>query len=302
VNDLKATLDAEIGEPPRSTVDVDAVIARERLLRRLRLAGVAGAASMAVAGLVAGTVALVGVAGPASTSTGGAPPSGSPGLPIGTPTGAHCPPPPPSQAASRSPTPSPWVTGDPAPTAAPRTPPAGLPAGAAPRLTTALAAAVRHAVGTPKLGRSSWGISRRPLEFGGGPCHPTGFDGYMASASILTPTGRAVRLGDLFVIVTVAEPSARTACTGSGNNAPAPTETSCTASRGPRGEVVVAATWSGDRQGTPLATWHDVTISKPDGTLVTVHCGGSGPARPNPPLTIAQLIEIGLNPGLSLGG
>jgi len=298
VNDLKATLDAEIGEPPRSTVDVDAVVARERLLRRLRLAGAAAAASMAVAGLVAGTLALVGVAGPAGTSTGGAPPSGSPGLPIGTPKGAHCPPPPPSPSQS----PSPWVTGDPAPTAPPRTPPAGLPAGAAPRLTTALAAAVRHAVGTPKLGRSSWGISRRPLEFGGGPCHPTDFDGYMASASILTPTGPAVRLGDLFVIVTVADPSARTACTGSGSNAPAPNETSCTASRGPRGELVVAATWSGDRQGTPPATWHDVTVSKPDGTLVTVHCGGSGPAQPNPPLTIAQLIEIGLNPGLSLGG
>jgi hypothetical protein len=65
--------------------------------------------------------------------------------------------------------------------------------------------------------------------------------------------------------------------------------------------VVVAATWHGGRQGTPEATWHDVTISKPNGTVVTVSCGGAGPSHPAPPFTVGQLIKIGLDPLLTLG-
>jgi hypothetical protein len=82
---------------------------------------------------------------------------------------------------------------------------------------------------------------------------------------------------------------------------PVENQTACTASRGPHGETVVAVTWHGDRQGTPAAIWYDVTITKPDGTLVTLHSGGAGPAHPTPSVTIAQLIKIGVDPRLTLG-
>jgi hypothetical protein len=301
MNDFRAALDRELGAPPRCAVDVDAVIERQRTRGRLRVAVLVGSAAAAVAGLVVGMMALIGVAVPPGTSSTGS--AGEDSVPP-APSAPHpgCTPP---ARPSPTPSPSPWITGDPTPTAAPNRPDPALPAGAGPRLTTALKAAVRAAVGRPKVAGSNWGTVRRPLEFNTGPCDPKDFREYMAAASVLTRTEPRVHLGDMFVIVTVvgtrAGPDApvRTRCRGA-DVVPEPNETACQVSRGPRGESVLAVTWHGDRQGMPPATWHDVTVSKPDGTLVTLHCGGAGPDHPTPPVTVTQLIAIGLDPRLTL--
>lgn len=127
MNEFRAVLDDEIGEPPRSTVDVESVIAGQRRRSALRLVG--GAAT---AGAVAVAVVLAG-------STVWPRPGG--GLPAAAPAPACG-----SLSAGPTPDPSPWIpptatpTGDPAP-ADPT-----LPIGAEARLTAALSAAVGNEI------------------------------------------------------------------------------------------------------------------------------------------------------------
>jgi hypothetical protein len=293
VNEFKAALDAEIGEPPASTVDVDAVVARQRRWAWVRLAGTGGGAVLAVAGLVAGMAALTGGAPSGGTAT--AVPAAS--RSTSTSPQPTCP----SRPHRASPTasPSPWITDQAVPTARPSSPGRPLPVGAAPRLTASLKAAVQAEAGALRLTNSRWGALPRPLEFNRGPCEPENSDQYMAAAAILTASGPRIRRGDVFVLMSFDSSQASAECPTTDGTQP-DARASCQESHGRGGAVIVASSWYGDRQGTPPATWYDVTISKPDGTVVQLHCGGAGPTRPTPPLTIAQLIAIGEHPGLTL--
>jgi hypothetical protein len=298
MNDMKDVLDRELLDTPPSKVDVDVVMLRERRRGRRLRAGAAGSAAVAVVGLIAGITVLSplgtggGVAGPGRVSSSGpAPGTKAPSAARG----------------STAPAPSGSPTSWPLPKCPPGTnmevaAPEGqrpLPVGAGPRLTATLIKAVHAVVGDPRLADSRWGSVDRPLVFSGGPCDPK-YAEYMAAAAVLGPSG--TRLGDLTVFLTWDDGSERKACRQApwvGPEAEVP-ELACVQRAGPRGEKVVAGTRRIGKQGTAMAIWNDVTITRRDGTVVLIEAGGAGPNQPNPPFTVNQLIAIGLNPGLTL--
>ncbi|HVQ96300.1 MAG TPA: hypothetical protein VMU51_35105 [Mycobacteriales bacterium] len=298
MNELKDALDREMPDAPPSTVDVDAVMLRERRRSRRLGTGAAGSAAVAVAGLVAGMAVLVPM-GSGSSVAGQqvSVPAANPGptTPVTVP-GTRTP-----AGTEASTSPTSW----PPPKCPPGTnmeqaAPEGqrpLPVGRGPQFTAALTGAVHAAVGSPRLADSRWGSVDQPLVFSGGPCDPK-YAAYMAAAAVLAPRPSNTRLGDLTVNLEwdnqYSTDCQRTRVTG---EAPA---LACVERTGPRGEKVMAETQRIGAQGSPVAIWHDITIIRPGGTVVWVKCGGTGPSQPNPPFTVEQLIEIGLNPGLTL--
>lgn len=261
MSDLRNQLDAAMGDPPRSTVDVDAIVRRQRRTGRLRVAGAAGATAAVLAGVTAGAVALSGTAparlpsgsGPA-TATAAAPTTG----PATTPTTPRC------------------ADGRPA---------SGLPPGAGPRLTTALQAAVRAEIGRTKLYPfDDNGTARAPLRFFGGPCDPQERNRgeYLAVAKF------GPRLLDPMLDVYV-QTSTLTLCN----------ERRCDERTGPGGELIQSVTERGEFQATQEVR-AVVVVTKPDGTVVQLLAFTQDRTTGQPPLTVAQLIRIGLSPGLSL--
>jgi hypothetical protein len=270
VNDFRAVLDEEIGEPPRSTVDVESVVAGQRRRLALRRAGGAvTAGALAVAVTFAGSALLVRPGG---------------GIPASAPAPACGP-----VAAGPTPGPSPWIQPGATPTGDPAPADPALPIGAEDRLTTALSAAVAIEIGAARLAPEPVdGAAHPPLSFFGGPCDRHDSGSYLATASIRSAAGTP--LGRLLVYV---QTSTDTGCTPTGSGA------GCTVSRGPHGETIRAKTDTGDLQG-EVKTEAMVVVSKPDGTVLQLIADGpAGTGRPAP-LDVPALTRIGLVPGLSL--
>lgn len=278
----KDRFDAAIGAVPPSTVDIDAVLDRER--RRARAAGswtIAGA-SAAAAAVVAAIVFVPGDPGGATVMPGNSP-SASPD-PC-----AHDPFPP--------------QTGAPIPETADV---------AASRLSGVLRSAVsqRAASGT-KLqphaeGEYPKGKQHGPLTFFHvfsarvpyeGACSG-GEDYFRAAATTVGAAGK----GNVWAIVTRLGGNATPATSCS----PPPDEAkgSCDRTSGPNGETIVALTFTVPGR----ATVNQVNVTKSDGTGVIVEAQNiatsaklkAPPDMPSPPLSLAQLKAVALDPGLTL--
>jgi hypothetical protein len=284
----KELFDEAIGAVPPSTVDVDAVLDRER--RRARVRRVANPWTAAGAGVAAVAVgaALVFVPG---GSGGTAVVPGASGTPSAPPAPESC-------------------EMDPRPTGPPLS---RNPAVVAGRLTPVLKAAVqqRVAAGTRLTahadGEYPKGTQHGPLTFyhvfstpvleDGGVCSG-GEDYFMAAAT----TADGPRRGNVWAMVTrlggLYGPP--TEC----SNPPNDMTGSCSKTTGPHGEIVVESTMTSP--GGP--TVDRSTVTKPDGTGVIVEAqnvAGSAkqhgePEMPAPPLSLAQLTEVALDPGLTL--
>ncbi|MCR6489365.1 hypothetical protein M8542_41770 [Amycolatopsis sp. OK19-0408] len=276
--------DAAIGTAPASTVDVEAVLDRER--RRARVRRVANpwtAVGAGVAAVAAGAAFVFAPGEPAATLVPGNPPSAPPSP---DPCGLVMP-----------------QTGAPIPEKADT---------AANRLSGVLTAAVqqRVAAGTTlqphAQGEYPKGTPHGPLAFfhvfsaqvrNGSTCSG-GEDYFMAAATTAGPAGK----GNVWAIATRLGGNATpaTECT----DPPEGTQGSCDRTTGPHGETVVALTFSSPGQ----ATVNQVNVVKPDGTGVIVEAENIAssakqplpPDMPSPPLSLAQLTEVALDPGLTL--
>ncbi|GHG09494.1 MULTISPECIES: hypothetical protein [Amycolatopsis] len=276
--------DAAIGVVPPSTVDVEAVLDRER--RRARVRRVANPWTAAGAGVAAVAAGAVLVLAP-----------GDPGPSLVQPGAA---PPPPSSNACRLPS---------RPTGAP---PKEKVTVAADRLTTVLTAAVQQRVaagttlGVHPFGQYPKGTQHGPLTFyhvfsaqveEDGVCSG-GEDYFMAAAS----TTEKAHKGAVWAIVTRLGGNA-TPATECGP-LPEDTQGSCRPWTGPHGETIVETTFT--TPGGP--TVNRVNVTKPDGTGVVIEAQntardaklGDAPDMPSPPLDLGQLAQVALDPGLTL--
>jgi hypothetical protein len=278
VKEFRTVLDDEIGEPPRSTVDIESVIARQRRRTGLRVSGTVAAAVLAVAVAAAGSGAFVRTDGGGSAATDGRPtPASAP-----APTCAAVP-------ASPTPAPSPRVSGGATPTgtAAKAYPP--LPIGAETRLTDALRTAVTKEIPAARLAAQPVdGESHPPLQFFDGPCDPHDSDFYTAIAAVRTAAGAPA--GRLLVMVQTSED---TGCTLTGGNV------GCQVSHGRNGETVMSLTRTGEQQG-EVKSVNLVVVFKPDGTVLQLLAEGPPGTHLRAPLAVAALTRIGLASGLTI--
>lgn len=280
--------DAAIGTAPASTVDIEAVLDRER--RRARVRRVANPWTAAAAGVAAVAVAVAFL------------PSGSGGTAV-VPGAAATPSAPAPSDDPCAADPFPPQTGAPIPEKADV---------AASRLTGVLTAAVQQRVATgTKLqphadGEYPKGKQHGPLTFFHvfsarvpyqGAC--AGGEDYFSAAAA---TVHGSLKGNVWVVVTRlggnATPSAE--C----GKPPVDVQLSCRRQTGPHGENIIEQTY-GFRGGVTLS---QVDITKPDGTGVIIgaeNVAGSAkkatePDMPSPPLSLAQLREVALDPGVTL--
>ncbi|MEV5715898.1 hypothetical protein AB0L41_18530 [Amycolatopsis mediterranei] len=276
--------DTAIGVIPPSTVDVEAVLDRER--RRARVRGVANPWTAAGAGVAAVAAGAVFVLAP-----------GGPGPSVVQPGAAA---PPPSSDPCRL---------APRPTGAPLREKTTV---VADRLTTVLTDAVKRQVaagttlGVHTLGQYPKGTQHGPLAFyhvfsalvaKDGVCSG-GEDYFMAAAS----TAEKAHKGNVWAIVTRlgGNASPQTECTPP----PAKAEGSCHRRTGPHGETIVEETFTFGKG----PTVNRVNVVKPDGTGLIVEAQntardaklGDAPDMPSPPLSLGQLAEVALDPGLTL--
>lgn len=278
----KEQFDAAIGVVPVSTVDLDAVLNRER--RRAKVAPwTAAGVGVAAVVVVATTVFAPGEPGPAMVVPGSSP----------SPSPDPC-----------AVSPYPPQTGPPAPETADV---------AANRLSGVLTAAVqqRVAAGT-KLqpnaqGEYPKGKQHGPLTFyhvfsakvaSGSTCG--GGEDYFTAAA--TTAGKAGK-GNVWAVVTRLGGNATpaTECTPP----PEGSQGECDRTSGPHGETIVALTFT--RPGD--ATVNQVNVTKPDGTGIIVEAENvadsakqthENPPEMPPPLNLAQLKAVALDPGLTL--
>jgi hypothetical protein len=298
----KQLFDDAIGEVPPSTVDVDAAIVRGRRAARLhRVANPAVAAGVAVV-VLTGAVAYTLTSGDgASTPFGGSPVTTSAGSP--SPTTPQQPP------GSKVSTPSVVTVDDkvPPPECDGRLESA---AEAAARLTLATTAAVRAQRPDLELSRNPAGdypagTPHGPLDYY--QVNPTNPGAelsicdtaatFEASASTTTADG----IGNVFVLT---QPTWHD---GLGPVCDFPglgTRLSCVAQTGPRGEEIVKQTADmGDG-----ITMHQVLVHREDGTRILVQAEnigtsgkiGGAPTASQPPLTLDQLVAIGVDPALTM--
>lgn len=280
--------DAAIGVVPVSTVDVEAVLDRERRRARVRRVAIPWtAAGAGVAAVAVGAAFVFAPGEPARTL-----------VPANTP----------SAPASEDPcavSPYPPQTGAPIPEKVDV---------AANRLSGVLTAAVqqRVAAGT-KLrphaqGEYPKGKQHGPLAFyhvfSAQVAHESscsgGEDYFMAAATTVDGS----RKGNVWAIVTRLGGNA-TPATECGKP-PEDMRQSCERKTGPHGETIVEETLSSPGQATANRT----NVTKPDGTGVMVEAQNvaddakknhpDGPDMPSPPLSLAQLTAIALDPGLTL--
>ncbi|SFW91776.1 hypothetical protein [Amycolatopsis australiensis] len=281
----KEQFDAVMGAVPPSTVDVDAVVDRER--RRARVRRVVNpwtAAGAGVAAVVVGAALVFAPADPGrAVMPGSAPPS-----PSADPCAVN---------------PFPPQTGAPIPE---------RPDVAAHRLTGVLTAAVQQRV-TPGTrlqphaqGEYPKGEQHGPLTFyhvfSARVRHERtcsgGEDYFMAAAT----TADGPRKGNVWAIVTRLGGNA-TPATECGPP-PEGAQGSCDRTSGPHGETIVAQTFTSPGE----ATVNQVDVAKPDGTGVIVEAENVAdsakkripPDMPSPPLSLAQLTEVALDPALTL--
>ncbi|EOD67671.1 hypothetical protein, partial [Amycolatopsis vancoresmycina] len=181
------------------------------------------------------------------------------------------------------------------------------------RLTAALTDAVRQRVapgttlGVHPTGQYPKGTQHGPLAFfhvfsalvaqEGGVCSG-GEDYFMAAAS----TSEKARKGNVWAIVTRLGGNAAPAAEC--QQAPRDTQSTCHRRTGPHGETIVEETLTLPRG----ATVNRVDVTKPDGTGLTVEAENTArdaklddaPDMPSPPLSLTQLAEVALDPGLTL--
>ncbi|HET8641540.1 MAG TPA: hypothetical protein VFM37_06360 [Pseudonocardiaceae bacterium] len=298
--------DEAIGDVPPSSVDVDAIVARQRRAALVRRVGgpavVAGTAVVAVAF----GAALVVPGGLGGNSGGGIAPGAGSSAPAA---------PSPSELPSSSPRPSGSnpPSGVPNPCALPADldPIPGDPADVAARLGAALEAAVSQQLPEAQLSTNPInqynGRLYGPLEFmhvyqegvdyGNGSCamHQ---DYYLARARITDAAGA----GNLLAYVGRAEEHGTDLLRCAAGMSPE--RTFCEERTGPGGEQLIVTTLVVESG----AIVHRIDATRPDGTMVTVDSQNvgsdikeDGPVqRPTPPLTHDQLIAIALTPGLTL--
>ncbi|KOX21705.1 hypothetical protein ADK67_25335 [Saccharothrix sp. NRRL B-16348] len=296
----KHLFDEAIGEVPPSTVDVDAVIARGRRGVRLRrVANPAVAAGMAVV-VLTGAVAYT-LADGRGTPVGGPPGTTSAVSPSST---AREQPP-----GSKVDAPSVVVVDDkvPPPECEGRLEPA---AEAAARLTLATTDAVKAQ--RPDLGLSAnpagdypAGTPHGPLDYHQVSAADPGVELSIcdpkATFEAMATTTTADGSGNIFVLV---EPTWRD---GLGPVCAFPglgTRTSCVAETGTRGEEIVKQT--ADMGGG--ITLNQVLVHREDGTRILVQAEniatsgktGGAPTSSEPPLTLDQLVAIGVDPALTM--
>jgi len=298
--------DEAIGHVPVSTVDVDAVIARQRRAARLRRVGGPGLVAVLAVVVVTVGVALVvpgrdrSTAGNTSGGT-GSPPATSPADESGReplPTGAYPPPGAPGSACE-PPADLPAIPGDPADIAG--------------RLRLALEAAVRAQLPDAQLSASPvhqyqgrhYGalefmhVDEASRDYGNGSCQ-AGEDYYLARATITDANGG----GNLLAYLGRAADATDAQMQCSAPGAVRPEETFCEQRTGPGGEAITVTTLVLEGG----SSMHRVDVVKPDATMVTVSSENvsssgkaGGPAeRPAPPLTHGQLLAIALTPALTL--
>lgn len=297
----KQQFDDAIGAAPPSTVDVDAIVARQRRAAQVRRVAAPG---VATAGVVAVTFGIA-IALPSGSGGGGggAVPASQPEATRSTGT------------SQRPPTAQPYP-----PTTTSQPPPVPplpcaqgaeqVPAAAA-RLSSALTAAVRRQIPDAELTANptvnfGGGHQFGPLEFflvgtkseydfNGDCMDPDGT--FMAKANVSDAAG----IGNIGAFVGTAASNGDPQC---GNPESTPGLVSCAPGSGPNGETYVAYAVT-DHEG---STYHRVDFVKPDGTggsVIAQNVAGDiklgKPAqRPQPPLTVKQLIAIALDPGLTL--
>lgn len=281
----KDQFDAAIGIVPPSTVDVEAVLDRER--RRARVRRVVNpwtAAGVGVAAVAVGVAVAFVPGSPAPVSV--------------TPGASKVPPEDPCAVR-----PFPPQTGAPIPEAS---------TVAASRLTTVLTAAVQQrlaagtTLGAHERGVYPKGVAHGPLEFFHVFSAPVPVDGACSGGedyfSSSATTAKGELKGNVMAVVTriggIVTPS--TECTPP----PERTQGSCQRRTGPHGETIVEATIL--QPGGP--TNYRSNVTKPDGTGIILDAEnvagdakrGGEPDMPLPPLSLAQLTEIALDPGLTL--
>jgi len=283
----KELFDDAIGAVPPSTVDVDAVMARGRRADRLRrVANPAAAAGVAVV-LVTGGIAVTLFPDDGGGASVGTPPPSSTTAPPSSP--------PTTKGADRSQYPPACDRPD---------------LETAPEVNTRLTAtatadfqAQRPDVqldANPGMEYPD-GVARGALEFFQVTSQP-GVDGpicdgdnyFMSRATTHAPDGD----GNLLVALAPAYGSATTCDDGSTE------QTYCDERTGPHGEAIVVATLVLEG-GT---TMHRLDMTKPDGSQVTVTAenigtegrSGAAPTAAAPPLNHQQLIDIALDPGMTL--
>ncbi|MEV6878791.1 hypothetical protein [Amycolatopsis sp. NPDC051128] len=285
----KDQFDAAIGVVPPSTVDLEAVLERERRRARVRrvvnpwTAVGAGVAAVAVGAAV---VLTPGDPGPSMVSPGAA---ATPSAPPSSDPCGHSPYPP--------------QTGAPIPESS---------AVAAGRLTKVLTTAVRQrvAAGTRlsvnSQGQYPKGTQHGPLTFyhvfSAQVSHGDGCSGGEDYFSAAATTSEGPRRGNVWAVVTRLGGNAtpETECGPS----PVGTQGSCHRRTGPHGETIVEQTFTLPDGPTVNRT----NVARSDGTGVIVEAQnvaddakqGGAPDMPSPPLSLAQLTEVALDPGLTL--
>jgi hypothetical protein len=285
----KDQFDAAIGVAPPSTVDIEAVLDRERHRARVRrVANPWTAVGAGVAAVAVGAVVVLtpGAPGPSVVSPGAA---GTPSAPPSADPCGHSPYPP--------------QTGAPIPESA---------AVAAGRLTTVLTAAVRQrvaagtALGENSQGQYPKGTQHGPLTFyhvfSAQVSHDSVCSGGEDYFSAAATTSKGPRRGNVWAVVTRLGGNAtpETECGPS----PQKTQGSCHHRTGPHGETIIEQTFTFPDGPTVNRT----NVAKPDGTGVIMEAQnvaddaklGGAPDMPSPPLSLAQLTEVALDPGLTL--
>jgi hypothetical protein len=285
----KDQFDAAIGAVPPSTVDVEAVLDRER--RRAWVHRVANPWTAVGAGVAAVAVGAVVVLSPADPGPGRVSPgaAGTPSAPASSDPCGHLP--------------YPSQTGAPIPESA---------TVAAGRLTAVVTAAVRQrlvagtALSINSQGQYPKGTQYGPLTFyhvfsalvpHDGGC--SGGEDYFSAAAT---TAEGPRRGNVWAVVTRLGGNATpaTECSPPPDRA----QGSCHRKTGPHGETIVEQTFT--LLGGP--TVNRTNVAKPDGTGVIVEAQNvaddakrsATPDMPSPPLSLAQLTEVALDPGLTL--
>jgi hypothetical protein len=293
--------DEAIGEVPRSTVDVDGVVARGRRAARIRR--VANPWVATAAGVVAITFGAVAVLLPGnhggSVGAGAAPPQPVSSVVL-PPVTSSVPPSTPVTCGGR--------------TAVPQVPATEAAATSA-RLTSALTSAVQAALPpggqltANPTGEYPKGTPHGPLEFYYvfQPLVPLergcqgGVSEYSAWATISLS---GVKKGNLMALITPPSVNSQPLACSGGTVAGA--QYSCDRQAGPNGEAILTSTLTQNGGGPTL---YRVEVDRLDGTSILLDSAnvagdakqGGRPTSPAPLLTHQQLITIALGDGLTLG-
>lgn len=287
----KHTFDDAIGATPASTVDVDAIVTRQRRVTVLqRLAAPAAVAAGAVIVLTVG----IAIASPGASPTRDAPAAGGPGSGV-TATSAA-----PGTALSTAASGASGVQPTMGPNDCATPPDSAVIDAVLVRLTDEARAVFAAQAPAVTLSTSEGGAWRQgelgPLEFGhvADPTRCTFPNGYLISYATASDT-----TGTSEIQLMLQPAPMETTCLPEDI---APHETFCEVTQGPGGESIKASTTVTDYG----VVTHRLDVSRPDGTGVSVQASNGAPktdvapTAPAPHFSHAQLTAIALDPALNL--